>query len=299
MNRTVLASLTLLLLAVPASAEVSVTRLADGSVELFFEPGEGGPWEVVREGLPAGDVLNSDGDAAGDSWPMTATHPATGRPDAVWATGGENREILFSWHDGVAWRPALNLSSSSGNDELPAIASDPYGNRIVVWNRSRNGRELVLLTALAANDAEQSLVLELSERHDTARRPVIGIDPEGRGFVAYEEAHNGNDPIVYLAIDTVELQRDATGCLADSGERPIDIARSSTIATSALLGSALRPEVHVEDGELWVDWLDGDGQVGWVKWDGGAFTSKDLVSIAAAGSEQAAREQVRDEVLGL
>jgi hypothetical protein len=297
MNRTVLTTLTLLLLAVPVSAEVSVTRLADGSVELFFEPGPGGPWESVREGVAEGDLLNPNGDVEGDSWPVTVIHPGTGRPDVVWSTGGEDREIYFSWHDGTAWRTPVNLSATNGADTLPALANDEHGNRFVVWNRERNSRDLVLVKALAGDDAAESSLFELSERHDTARRPVVAVHADGAAYVAYEEGHNGNDPVVYLALDEILIERDASGCLSDSGERPIDIARSATIVTEATPGDALHPEVHAESGKLWVDWLDGEGQLGWVELVDGAFTAKELVSIAEAGSEQAARADVRDQVL--
>ncbi len=297
MNRPVLATLTLLLLAAPVSAEVSVTRSADGSVQLFFEPGDGGPWEQVRPDVPTADLLNRNGDLEGDSWPVMVSNPATGRPDVVWSSGGDNREILFSWHDGEVWRDTLNLSSSSGNDELPALIDDEYGNSFVVWTRSRSSRDLVLFTAVSGDDAAQTSVHELSERHDSARRAVLGVHVDGDVYAAYEEAHNGNDPVTYMAIDRIVVGRDSDGYLADSGERPIDIARSATFTTAAQPGEALNPNVHVEDGHLWVDWIDEAGQVGWTELVDGAFTTSGQVSIDEAGGEQAARDEVRTQVL--
>ena len=297
MIRRALTTSALLLLALPVTAEVSVSRIADGTVELFFEAGTGGPWEQLRPEVAAEDLLNPHGDVAGDAWPALLTAQGTDRPSVVWSSGGQNREILFSWHDGLSWSAPENLSNASGNDELPAMVSDEGGNLFVTWTRAHNSRDLVLLTALSGDDAVQTAVYQLSERHDSARRPALEVHADGDVYVAYEEALNGNDPVTYLAIDRVIPTRDAEGWILSSGERPIDIARCQSFPTFAQPGEPLKPIVHAEDGHLWVDWLDGAGDLAWVERIDGAFTSPATVSLAALGGEQAAREHVRDEVL--
>lgn len=292
-------ALALLLGAIAARAEVSVDREADGRVVLYFEPGPGGPWEVVREGLPEGDVLNPYGDSNGDSWPIAITNAATGQPDVVWSTGGEDREIYFSTHDGTSWSGPINLSESSGADELPSLAHDQYGNRFIAWTRSRQSRAYVEFTALRGDDGEQVSVKELSERHDDARRPALAVHADGNVYVAYEELRNGNDPVLYLAIDEVSPPRDAVGQLMDSGERPIDIARSVTFSTLGVVGQPLFPQVHAEQGSLWVDWVDQAGvRLGYAELVGGEFTDPSYVSLEEYGSVDEARDAVRDEVLG-
>lgn len=296
MNRAALTSLMLLLVAAPLSAEVSVTRESDGTARLFFATGPDGPWDQLRSEVAAPDLLNADGDLEGDSWPEMLVNPDSDLPDVVWSSGGDNREIMMSWHDGDAWQSAVNLSNSAGNDELPALAADEHGNRFVVWTRSRTSRDLVLFTALAGDDHSQTSVFELSERHDSARRAILGIDSIGDVYAVYEEAHNGNDPVMYLAIDRIEVDRDEDGYLSHSGESPIDIARSVTITTAAETGAALHPQVHVEGDHLWVDWIDSEGQLGWTELVDGAFTSTELVEIGEDG-EDAARDEVRTQVL--
>ena len=55
---------------------------------------------------------------------------------------------------------------------------------------------------------------------------------------------------------------------------------------------------HSESGMLWVDWLDGNGQLGYVQLgDDGEFGETSYVNIEEAGGQDEARDLARDNVL--
>lgn len=263
MRRSALVLQLLLVGAMAARAEVSVDRPGQGVVRAHFEPGTRGPWERVRAAVAPQDLLNENGDASGDGWPVVQDNAGTQRPNVVWATGGDDGDIVFSRHDGQAWTIPLRLSEAHGTDRLPALDSDGNGNRFVAWDRDRNGRHAVHFAAVAGDDSGQTSAVELSSRPRRGRLPSVVVGPAGIVYVAYEEAASAHDTTIAVAVDRVEVPRRSDGFVSCSGEIPIDVARVATFVTR-LQGVGAVADVRLRDdaGLISVTWIDSATQTG-------------------------------------
>ncbi len=293
------AALAVVALSSPAVAEVSVTRLTGGSVELYFEPSPAGPWSRVRPEIVAGDILNLQGDGRGDSWPVRASNTVTGRPEIAWSTAGEAGEVHLAFHDGNMWIPARNVSNRQGADFLPSLALDAWGNRFVTWQNTRQGRVTVLYAGVRGDWTAQLSARELTSRQREGRRPSIGVHADGNVYIAYEEQLNGNEDVPYVGVDRIRPRRDTDGQLRCSGENGIDLSRTSTVRT-ALSDSSMVAEttVNVEAGRLWVTWIDSANRVGWIKLIGdGVFSEPAYRSFDPNFGPASALEAIRTEAL--
>jgi len=288
----------LALLAAPALglAEVSVDRPAEGGVVPFFEPSPAGPWTVVRTGIPAGDVLNAGGDGTGDGWPVVLRNVGNGRVEAVWSSGGENREILRAYHDGSAWSASENLSAQVGVDHLPSASTDGAGNLFVAWERERNGRHAVFFTA-TSDVGDRVAVVEVTDRSRRGRRPALVLHDDDV-WIGSEELSNASDGTVKVVLDRISVMRDSVGHVVDGGEDTIDIARHVCTSTQLAQPGAV-VQLHSELGHLWMDWIDAAGVVGWVQQVGESWTDAAYEPFDPAAGDAAARLAVREQVLGL
>lgn len=260
--------------ALGARAEVSVDRPVQGVVRAHFEPGARGPWQRVRADVLPTDLLNEHGDLNGDAWPVVQDNAGTGLPNVVWASVGDDADILFARHDGAGWSPALRLSEPHGADRLPALDSDDKGNRFVAWDRHRNTRHAVHFAAVAGDDSGRTSVVELSSRPRQGRLPSVIVDADGGVYVAYEEATSASDPTIAVAIDRIDVPRRSDGIVQCSGEIPIDVARVATFVTH-LQGSSAVADVMLDDesGSIRVTWADSASETGASYLVDGMFTA--------------------------
>jgi len=282
-----------------ARAEVSVDRPVSGGVAPYFEVGATGPWGRVRTDLPPGDVLNEMGDGSGDGWPVVLANTGAGRVEAVWASGGEDREIFRSFHDGSSWSAPENLSAAVGIDNLPTAVTDEAGNVFVAWERERNGRHGVHFTAISPVDGQVASA-KLTPRFKRGRRPV-SASHDSFIWVASEEVEAATSS-AYLSVvlDRIDVLRDAVGHVVDGGEDTIDVARRCSIQThQASNSSSTAIKLHVEAGHIWMDWVDDTGSVGWVQRLDGAWSDPQYEGFDAVSGDAPARATVRDIVLGL
>jgi hypothetical protein len=285
------------LAAVPATAEVSVTRPAGGSVEFFFEPSATGPWGRVRPEVLTSDMLNPQGDARADGWPSTALR-ADGLPSVAYATAGDAGDVWLSWHDGVAWRPAVNVSHRSGADSGPTVVLDQWNNRFLAWNNARGSRMAVTFTGVRSDGTAQLGVSELTARQREGRRPSLAAF-DADVYVAYEEQANGNEDVPYIAIDRLIPPRNSDWSINCSGENTADLSRSATIRTCLTDRSLLADtQVNVESGSLWVTWIDNRTRVGWVELvTPGVFSAPAYRPYDPTLGPDSARDDIREQVL--
>jgi hypothetical protein len=298
MNRIAVSTLTCLFAATAVQAEVSVDHPASGSAVPYFQPGTAGPWQLVRTGLPAGDVLNASGDSLGDAWPEVYANSGNDRPEAVWSSGGSDAEIMFATYDGGAWSTARNLSGAAGTDNLPTVTTDAQGNRFLAWNQSRSNSTAVYFTALAGDTDEQSVVTELSARRNHARRPALALADDDLLYVAYEEQDNGGSAATLVGIDRISVPRRSGNYVACGGANTPDVARLRTVTTAQTDPSTPADvEAHAESGHVWVDWVDTPGNMGFVELVGGSFTDPQYRPYDVADGTAGVRAQIRSEVL--
>lgn len=300
LRRITLLAAAALAVALPAGAEVSVIHDAAGGVTLFFEPSATGPWARVREDLQAHEGLNLQGDARGDAWPVIRTNPVTGFPDVAWSTPGDAGDVRFSWNDSATWRAPLNVSDRAGADHAVDMADDQYGNRFVAWNNERSGHAVVIVRGVRQDGGAMSAPVELTPSQREGRRPAIAIGPSDAVFVSFEEQVNGNDgDAIYVAIDRLAPQRGSAMELLCSGENTADLSRTATIRTAlvASSGPVADSRVDSEDGHLWVTWIDSRTRVGWVEWNGTAFSDPQYRPFDRALGYEGIRREIREDVL--
>ena len=283
--------------AVPATAEVSITRPAGGGVELYFEPSPTGPWGRVRPEVLTSDMLNPQGDARADGWPSMAVR-TDGLPSVAHATAGDAGDVWLSWHDGVAWRPAVNVSHRAGSDSGPVLVLDQWNNRFLAWNNARGSRLSVAFTAVRSDGTAQLGVSELTARQRDARRPSLAAF-DADVYVAYEEQANGNEDVPYIAIDRLIPPRNPDWSVNCSGENTADLSRSATIRTCLTERSLLADtQVHVEAGMLWVTWIDNRTRIGWVELRSpGEFSEPYFRPYDPSLGTESALSDVREQVL--
>lgn len=292
-----LLGLVLAMAALPAAAEVSVTRLPGGGTELFFEPAATGPWARVRPDVSGTTLLNPQGDARADGWPSFAQR-ADGLPSVAYATAGDAGDVWLAWHDGTNWQSARNVSDRAGADFAPSVVLDGWNNRFIAWNNTRGSRVSVMLAGVRNDGTDQTGVLELTARQRDGRKPSLAAFGDDV-YVAYEDQANGNDDVPYIAIDRVMPDRDPDRSLHCSGENTPDLSRSATIRT-ALTDRALHgePLVNVEDGELWITWIDSRTRVGWVELTGpGTFSEPAYRPYDPNLGPEGTLEDIRNQVL--
>lgn len=282
----------------PVHAEVSADRHPDGSTTSYFVAAERGPWERLRPAVASADILNEQGDSAGDAWPIVFDNAPLARPEAVWSSSGQDSDVFSSRHDGSRWTERMRLSEESGADTVPALAVDQYGNRFVAWDRQRNGRHSVEFTALASDDSGQTPVKELSSRPRQGHSPSLATSEDGLTWVGYEEAVSANDSTVAVGIDRVTVPRNDDGSVRCSGEVPIDVARSRTFVTHRAAGDgSADARMNGESGEVWVTWIDSDHQVGYSQLIDGEFGSAQYRDYTDAGEIASVRAQIRQDIL--
>lgn len=283
--------------AAEAPAEVSVTRHPDGSISTFFAASPTGPWGRVRADVAASDLLNPQGDARGDGWPVIVSGPG-GLPSVVHETEGIESEILLWHHDGQSWRFPLNVSRRFGPDYGPSMVIDPAGNRFVAWTHVTFGRASIYFAGVSADGSLQGSSTEISVRTRQSREPSIGVAPDGDVYVAYEEADSAGGP-PFVAIDRIMPVRNPDMTLNCSGENTADLSRSTSIRTA--LGSRLivaDATVNSELGTLWVTWIDAPNRVGWVELLApGVFTAPAYETFDPAVGPQSALDAARTEAL--
>jgi hypothetical protein len=293
---TLASALALLCAPAPCLAEVSVDRPVPGVVVPFFVASPTGPWAPVRAGLPAGDLLNPGGDGEGEGWPKVLVNEGNGRVEVIWSAGGEDREILRSFHGGAAWSAEENLSSQVGADHLPVAATDPAGNLFVAWERERNARQSVFFAAVSPTDGRVASV-EITDRARRGRRPSL-VFHDGTPWVASEEATTAADGVIRVVVDRIDVARDLQGHVVDGGEDTIDVARQVCHGTQ-LSETGAAVQLHSEAGWLWADWIDAAGVVGWTQRVGDDWSEPAFEAFDPPEGDAAARAAVRALVLGL
>lgn len=287
------------LAAASVRAEVSVDRHPDGSITAYFVPGSQGPWEPLRPEIATVDILNAQGDLVGDAWPIVFDNRALGRPEAVWASAGEDADIFSSHHDGEGWTERARLSQPSGADTLPNESTDKYGNRFVVWDRHRNGRHSVQFTALAGDDSGQTPVEEMSSRPRQGHAPCVAAADDGFVWVAYDEAVSPSDSTIAVAVDRVDVPRQGNGSVSCGGEVPIDIARSGTFVTHrAEADGSADARMNAEAGEVWVTWVDSAVNVGYSQLVDGAFGPIHYRGYSNPSEIPGIRAGIRNDIVG-
>ncbi len=207
---------------------------------------------------PRRAVLNPAGAASGDGEPLFVLNPVSGLPIVTWArNSAQGFDVVVSaFANGVSTTPYV-VEGSTANELDPDVFLDPSGNvHIVYW--VDNGTSQTVFHVQATPDlASWSAPERVSSLGEAACRPV-GIVHGGIVRLVYE-LHTGGYGTAPRAV--VLTRKDGSNFVAE------------VIATTNNT-SDVRPGVHSQSGQLWVDWVDAhgstefEGEMAWVRLGG-------------------------------
>ncbi len=203
------------------------------------------PWGRVRDALSLEHLLNANvpGNEYGPA--SFAIDPLAEQPVVVWAQwDGSDFEIRLSRWDGTGWTPAMTLTNNDIDDMDPAIAFTAAGDRLVSWWRSESDRQVWFLEKPAG--AGWHAAERVTQRPHTGRLPGI-TEVSGEILTAYQ-AKDGE-----LTKVTVSARSD--------GWDPLVIASVSYQGPGN--DGAIFVRIHSRQGQIWVDWIDGPGVMGY------------------------------------
>ena len=181
---------------VAADAQGNVTavwRSTDGgatySVQTAFRPA-GGSWSAP---LPLSDAANSA------FAPQVLVDPA-GHATAVWYRSNGSRYVVqaSTRPAGGGWTPAVDLSETSQDAFLPALATTPSGAVTAVWERS-NGTNTIIQSSTRSLGGAWSSPVDLSEVGQDASSAGVAVDPSGRAVAVWIRKNADDEYVVQSA----------------------------------------------------------------------------------------------------
>jgi hypothetical protein len=159
---------------------------ASGKVVVVWSEQREGNWELFARAYdPARRVWEGETRLTTD--PGTDTHPAV-------TTVGQRIHVAWqAWRGGQAdihlapldeFHRVINVSDHPANEWCPSVAAGPDGTLVLAFDSYRNGNYDVFLARVADGKPRLTAVADSSTFE---ARPSLGIDSQGRAWVAYEE----------------------------------------------------------------------------------------------------------------
>ncbi len=222
---------------------------------------------------PAGGSFSSPVDVsqnapAGSFFPHVAMDQA-GDAVAVWyRSNGSNNIVQASVAPAASgvWQTPADLSAT-GEDALnAAVATDPAGDAVAVWQRS-NGTNQIVQAAVRPAGGSFGASVDLSATGQNALSPQVAMDQAGDAVVAWQRS-NGTNVIIQA------VTRPATGSFSS----PHDLSATGEDAESA--------DVAMDQaGDAIVTWSRSNGTNQIVQAAGYDFAGPELrnLSIPASG----------------
>jgi hypothetical protein len=197
--------------------------------------------------------------------------------DATWSGSNFNVRLTEVTSAGQL-TSSLLVTANAANDLDPRVAVTPGGDALIVWWRDLMTDALVYRKRITATGVwgPERLVGMLSESSSHPRLAYAD-----KAWVAYEIKNKKDRSVACQVID-------------DDPE-PI----RNIIATTSYTGD-LDIQLNAESGHLWVTWIDGPSRVVYAEY----VYSRQLWNVPLQesdpeGSISAARERIRERVLGL
>jgi hypothetical protein len=166
----------------------AVAARPDGTVAVVWSENIEGNWDLyTRTYNPAAGTWTGPArlttDPGADTDPALATD-AKGRILIAWQAWRDGEaDILAGTLDPGGRLQAANISKSPANDWHPAIAAGMDGELVVAFDSYRNGNYDVFLYESGSPDR----LVAVTDSTRFEARPTLGVDRQGRAWVAYEE----------------------------------------------------------------------------------------------------------------
>ena len=228
-----------------------------------------GPYKIsiVDDGTPFGfawsqyssdprrAVLNPEGTANGDGEPSFVRNTVSGLPIVSWArNSAQGFDVVVSAFANGAWSTPYVVAGSAANELDPDVFLDAAGIVHIVYWVDDGTSQTVFHVQASSSLTGWSAPEPVSGPGEAACRPV-GIVHAGVVRVVYE-VHTGGYGTAPRAV--VLTRKEGANFVAE------------VIATTNNT-SDVRPAVHSQSGELWVDWVDAhgstefEGEMAWLR----------------------------------
>jgi hypothetical protein len=206
-------------------------------------------WQRFSAESPARKILNDQGLANGDGRPSLATAPGSSVPMVAWSRNTpQGFDVVISRFVAGGWETPQIVAGSSGDELDPTLLVDPVDGsvRVVYWVGGPASR--VAFRQAPADLSSWSSETVLSQPGEVACRPSATLDA-GSLLVAYE-VHDFGYGATPRRI--VLARQDSAGTVWES------------LAVSQHPGDNW-PQVHSAASVVWVDWIDAEGEMGWMR----------------------------------
>lgn len=255
------ASLTFLLLAQPAIAEIGVTLQSSGAEDnpglpyIFGSIHEDGDpidqlWRRYNTDSLTRSVLNDQGYANQDGPPSILIAGTPRRSIVAWSRNSpDGYDVVLSKFDNGAWTTPDLLAGNTAFDELdPALVLDPATGDVHMFYWENGGTPRVMHRWTDSSLTNWSAAEQVSAPGEAACRPA-GVFHDGVLQVSYEVHDYGFNQTPRQVVVAVK-----TGT----------VWTPEVVAISNWSG-VLAPQVHSHNGRLWIDWNDSDSEVSWTR----------------------------------
>jgi len=215
------------------------------------DPDPLGTWIPFEPGLSARVALNPTGDVNGDGKPSIVRNHVSGLAVVAWSRNSPSGyDVVVSHFAGGSWSGPEVLAGSPSDEREPFLTIDPADGtfHVVYWIDDAFPR--VMHRQAPADLSSWSAPVQVSQAGENACVPSAAVH-EGALRVVYEIHDLG----VGLAPRQIAM------ATADAGGFVREI-----LSTTWHAGKNW-PEVHSAAGVLWVDWVDADDEMAWLRRD--------------------------------
>ncbi len=194
-------------------------------------------------------MLNEQGEANGDGYPSAIYNTFTRTSIVAWAKNspGGFDVVLSVFADGQ-WTIPIALADSPADELDPFLTINPLDGSVHMVYWVDDGFPRVMHRTAPADLSSWSEPVPVSQPAEIALRPAAVVH-DGALRVVYEE-HSG-------ALGGTPRQI----VVATEGQSGF---ASQVVAITNHPGEN-RPEVHSRIGRLWVEWIDSEGEMSWIR----------------------------------
>jgi len=210
-------------------------------------------WQPFTAPSPGHAVLNAQGFANDDGPPSSGYNPVSALPIVTWSRNSpDGYDVVYSYLTATGWSPPAVLADSAQDELDPSIVIDPLDGTVHVFYWVDDSIPRVMHRQAPADLSAWSAPIQVSDSSDRASRPS-GLVHGGDLWVVYEmEAFGpGQTPraIVLARYDSL---------LAEFVPE--------VLASTHRIGD-VHPEVRSHSGRFWVEWIDADNEIAWIRQD--------------------------------
>jgi hypothetical protein len=202
-------------------------------------------------------VLNEGGEANGDGPPSLVVDFATSTVVVAWAKSNAGLyDVVVSRFDGTGWTSPMTVASASADELDPQVTLDPADGTVhlVYWIDDGNPR--VLHRSAPAGTTSFGAAQQVSLPGEIALRPSATFH-DGELRVAYEvHDYGAGQTPRQISVATLDEQ----GAFGHEG------------LTVTQHGEPNWVRIHNERGQLWLDWIDAEGEMGWIRQEGSGWS---------------------------